>query len=77
MARPGKVPFGVKFGFGFGQFGEAIFMGLTLTFAALYYNQGLGLEIKFVGWAMGLAIFADAITDPAIGALSDRWRSRV
>lgn len=75
MARPGKVPLGVKLGFGFGQFGEAIFMGLTLTFAALYYNQGLGLGIGLVGWAMGLAIFADAITDPAIGALSDRWRS--
>jgi GPH family glycoside/pentoside/hexuronide:cation symporter len=76
MARPGRVPLGVKLGYGFGQFGEAIFMGLTLTFAALYYNQGLGLEIKYVGWALGLAIFTDAISDPVIGALSDRWRSR-
>jgi Na+/melibiose symporter-like transporter len=76
MARSGKVPLGVKLGYGFGQFGEAIFMGLTLTFAALYYNQGLGLDIKYVGWALGIAIFADAVTDPAIGALSDRWKSK-
>lgn len=53
MARPGKVPFRVKFCFGFGQVGESAFFGLILTFAALYYNQALRLENSLVGRASG------------------------
>ena len=76
MARPGKVPFWVKFSFGFGQVGEWAFMVVVGSFALLYYNQGLRLENNLVAWAMGLAIFFDAVSDPAVGALSDRWKSK-
>ena len=58
MARSGKIPFWVKFNFGFGQIGEAAFSAITLTFVTLYYNQALGLNIDLVGWALGLAIFS-------------------
>jgi Na+/melibiose symporter-like transporter len=76
MARPGKVPFWVKFSFGFGQIAEYAFMVVIGAFAAVYYNQGLRLENDLVGWAIGLAIFFDAVSDPAVGALSDRWKSK-
>ncbi len=76
MARPGKVPFWVKFSFGFGQVGESAFFGLILTFAALYYNQALRLENSLVGLAIAIAVIFDAISDPAIGVLSDRWKGK-
>jgi Na+/melibiose symporter-like transporter len=76
MARAGKIPFWVKFSFGFGQIGEAAFSAITLTFMSLYYNQGLGLNIDLVGWALGLAILSAAISAPIVGAFSDRFRSK-
>lgn len=76
MARPGKVPFWVKVSFGFGNIGEWAFMTVINAFAAIYYNQALQLRADLVGWAIALAIFFDAVSDPAIGALSDRWKSR-
>jgi len=76
MARPGKVPFWVKFSVGFGNVGDGAFMTVVNGFAALYYNQALRLEIDLVGLAIALAVFSDAVSDPAVGALSDRWKSR-
>ncbi len=77
-ARPhaGKLPFTTKIAFGFGQLGEALFMGLTLTFAPIFYNQAVGLSAELVGIALFVGIFADAISDPLVGSVSDRWRSR-
>ena len=43
----------------------------------LFYQQILGLPAGLAGTALALAIFADAITDPLIGAISDRFRSRL
>ena len=37
----------------------------------LFYQQILGLPAGLAGTALALAIFADAITDPLIGAISD------
>ena len=76
MARQGKIPFWVKFSFGFGQIGEAAFSSITLTFVSLYYNQALGLNIDLVGWALGVAVFSAAISAPIVGAFSDRYRSK-
>jgi Na+/melibiose symporter-like transporter len=56
--------------------GEAAFVTFLLTFGAIYYNQALRLEADLVGWALALAIFFDAVSDPAVGALSDRWKSK-
>lgn len=42
----------------------------------LYYNQVLGLEAGLAGLALMLALFADAVTDPVVGYLSDHTRTR-
>jgi Na+/melibiose symporter-like transporter len=76
MARPGKVPFGIKFSFAFGQLGDALYLGLTLNFLQIFYNQALGLSNSLYGLAYLIAMVSDAATDPIIGALSDGWRSR-
>ncbi len=46
-------------------------------FILLYYNQVLGLRPALAGLALGGALLIDAIVDPLVGIMSDRWRSRL
>lgn len=71
-----RVPTRTKFFFGFGAGGEAASMWIFNALGLLFYQQILGLPAGLAATALALAIFADAITDPLIGALSDRFRSR-
>jgi Na+/melibiose symporter-like transporter len=41
-----------------------------------YYNQVLGVSPALVGTAFLIASICDAVSDPAVGTLSDRFRSR-
>lgn len=43
-------------------------------YLAPFYAGEIGLPLAALGTAMLLARFADMITDPIIGTLSDRWR---
>jgi Na+/melibiose symporter-like transporter len=55
---------------------EAIYHGIFNTFITIYYNQVIGLTNTLIGVAVMLAIIGDAITDPVVGIISDRWHSR-
>ncbi|HIG40776.1 MAG TPA: MFS transporter [Gammaproteobacteria bacterium] len=67
----------IKLAFGIGASGEAatnwIFNALTFFF----YNQVLGLSGTLTAAAVTIGIASDAITDPLMGSISDRWRSRI
>ncbi len=41
-----------------------------------HYSGGLGISLAAVGTILMLARLTDVITDPLIGELSDRWRTR-
>lgn len=41
-----------------------------------HYSGGLGLSLAMVGTILMLARFTDVISDPIMGELSDRWRTR-
>ena len=56
--------------------GEAVYLGLFNTFIQLFYNQAIGLSNSLIGVAIMLAMIGDAITDPIMGIVSDRWKSR-
>lgn len=45
------------------------------TFLMLYFNQVLGVAALQVGLALLIAMVFDAITDPYVGHISDRWTS--
>jgi Na+/melibiose symporter-like transporter len=47
------------------------------TFIVIYYNQAIGLSNSLIGTAIMLATIGDAISDPMVGMISDRWRSRL
>ena len=71
----GKLSLGTKLAFGVGATGEAIYIGLFNTFITIYYNQVMELNNALIGVAIMLAMIGDAITDPLVGIVSDRWRS--
>lgn len=41
-----------------------------------HYSGGLGMSLAMVGTILMLARFTDVITDPIMGEISDRWRTR-
>jgi GPH family glycoside/pentoside/hexuronide:cation symporter len=45
-------------------------------FLLLYYNQVLGLDAFLTGLALALAVVIDAVSDIAVGHLSDHWHSK-
>jgi len=66
----------VMFAFGVGGIGQAaITMGIY-GFLLFYYQQIVGLSGSLTGIALGIALAVDGISDPLIGSLSDRFRSR-
>lgn len=71
-----RLSLGTKVAFGSGAVGEAVYLGLFNTFITIFYNQVIGLSNSLIGVAIMLAMIGDAITDPLIGIVSDRWRSR-
>ena len=46
------------------------------TWVLIFYNQVLGLSPLLASLALGVALVFDAITDPLIGAWSDRFKSK-
>jgi Na+/melibiose symporter-like transporter len=55
---------------------EAVYNGMFNTFITIYYNQAIGLSNTLIGVAIMLAMIGDAITDPVVGIISDRWHSK-
>ena len=64
----------VFYGLGFSAMGikDALFQ----LFLFFYFSQILGLNATYTGLATIIALLFDAITDPWVGTLSDRWKSK-
>lgn len=62
--------------YGFGAVAYGVKDAGFQTFLLLFYNQVIGLPAVQVGAAIMAALLLDAMIDPAIGAASDRTRSR-
>ena len=81
MHRPhdqesGLLPVREKVAWGMGAFGETLAAGgLNVLFTPIY-NIGFGMSSVLVGWAIAIPRFVDMITDPLMGDISDRHRSR-
>jgi len=77
MASGEKLSIGTKLGFGVGSVAEgAIYIAFN-TWNFLFYNQVLGLSGTLAGLAVTVSLVLDAIADPVVGSISDRWRSRL
>ena len=71
-----KLPLRVKLGFGIGDLGGNLFF-TAMGFYTLYYlTDVVGIASALAGAAILLGKFWDAVTDPMVGFISDRTRSR-
>lgn len=65
------------FAYGLGQLGESLrTIGFT-TFLLFYYNQVLGLPGALTSLALGISLIVDAVSDPLVGAWSDRTSTKL
>jgi GPH family glycoside/pentoside/hexuronide:cation symporter len=62
--------------YGLGQMAEGIKNIALAVFIMFYYNNLLGLDAMLAGTSMLIALTVDSVSDPLVGAVSDRWRSR-
>ena len=71
-----KLPLRVKLGFGIGDLGGNLFF-TAMGFYTLYYlTDVVGIASALAGAAILLGKVWDAVTDPMVGFISDRTRSR-
>ncbi len=65
-----------KLFYGSGAAAEAAIHITFNTFNFLFYNNVLGLSGTLAGLAITIAVVFDAISDPIVGSISDRFRSK-
>jgi len=71
-----KLCWRIKLSFGVGQWAEGV-KGCTFSiFLLFYYISVQGLSGTMAGTAMLIALCFDAISDPLMGSISDRFKSR-
>lgn len=65
-----------KMTYGLGLSAQGIKDGLFQLFLFFYFSQVLGLDAALAGAASVIALMFDAVSDPLVGLLSDKWESR-
>ena len=75
-AEADRVKISQKIGFGLGAMVGVIAINGVAGLVQLYLNVGLKLSPVLVGIVMMIPRLWDAVTDPAVGHLSDNTRSR-
>jgi glycoside/pentoside/hexuronide:cation symporter, GPH family len=71
-----RIGMRTKLAFGIGAAGESATNWIFNALTFFYYNQILGLSGTLTGMAVTTAIVIDGVTDPVMGSISDRYRSR-
>jgi len=66
-----------KLSYGLGSIGESAIYIAFNTWNFLFYNQVLGLSGTLAGLAVTISLVLDAIADPVVGSLSDRYRGKL
>jgi len=62
--------------YGAGEAATSLVLNGLNGFALLFYTEALGLRPELAGLALSVSIFWEAITEPVMGHVSDRTRSR-
>lgn len=67
----------VKAGYGSAELGMSAAEVVLQIYLLIFYTQHVGLSAELAGYALALAVLWDAITDPIMGFVSDRTRTRM
>lgn len=73
----GAVAQGTRLAYGVGAVAEGTMNAAFSTFVLFYYSQLLGMSPSLAGTALFIAMLFDAVSDPLMGAVSDRTRTRL
>ncbi len=76
VAPEAKLPLRVKIGFGIGDLGGNLFFTAMGFYSLIYLTDTVGVAAAWAGIAILIGKIWDAITDPMMGFISDRTRSR-
>src|SRR5579871_6900407 len=76
-AEPRPLAMSAKLLYGIGEIPITVLMILSGLFILFFYNSVMGLPATLVGVGVFASLALDAITDPLIGHISDRTRSRL
>ncbi len=76
MPDGGHLGFREKLGYGLGDAASNFFFQFFNIFLIYYYTDVFGLEAAAIGTMMIVTRIIDAVTDPAMGLVADRTRSR-
>ncbi|HKU37780.1 MAG TPA: MFS transporter, partial [Polyangiales bacterium] len=77
MSSSERLRMGTKLGFGVGAVAEGAILIAFNAWNFLFYNQVLGLSGTLAGLAVTISLLLDGISEPVVGSLSDRWRSKL
>ena len=76
-AEPRPLAISAKLLYGVGEIPITVLMVLSGLFILFFYNSVMGVPATLVGIGLFATLALDAVTDPLIGHLSDRTRSRL
>jgi GPH family glycoside/pentoside/hexuronide:cation symporter len=76
MEEKQKLPVKVKLGFGVGDLGGNLYFTVIAFWLLNYLTDTVGLAAGLAGIAVGIGKVWDAVSDPLMGYISDRTRSR-
>jgi GPH family glycoside/pentoside/hexuronide:cation symporter len=76
-AYPDRVPRVMKMFYAIGASSETIIGVAFNSFNFFFYTNLMGLPGTLAGLSITIGLVIDAITDPLIGSLSDRWKSKL
>jgi glycoside/pentoside/hexuronide:cation symporter, GPH family len=75
-AGAARLPLGVQLGFGSGDFAFNLFWQGTSLFLMYFYTDVMGLSPGSAGLVYFIAMAWDAVSDPMMGVMADRTRTR-
>lgn len=74
--RLAKLGWGERIGYGFGDLGFNLYWTTIASFLAAFYTDVFGLSAAAAGTMLLVTKIIDAFTDPAMGAIADRTKTR-
>ncbi len=76
MARQGRLRWRERLGFGAGDLGFNLYWTTMASFLAAFYTDVFGISPEAAGTLLFVTRIVDAFSDPVMGAVADRTRSR-
>ena len=76
MERQVRLSWTEKLGFGFGDVGFNLYWTTIASFLAAFYTDVFGISAAAAGTMLFVTKIIDAFTDPLMGAVADRTRTR-